>query len=32
MRAPHHEAADARIVSRSMIDADVHFVPLWTDH
>jgi DNA-binding transcriptional LysR family regulator len=27
-----NEAADARIVSRSMIDADEHFVPLWTDH
>jgi DNA-binding transcriptional LysR family regulator len=26
------EAADARIVSKSMIDADEHFVPLWTDH
>ena len=26
-----HEAADARIVSRSMIDADEHFIPLWTD-
>jgi DNA-binding transcriptional LysR family regulator len=25
-------AADARIVSRSMIDSDEHFVPLWTDH
>jgi hypothetical protein len=23
-----NEAADARIVSRSMIDADEHFVPL----
>jgi DNA-binding transcriptional LysR family regulator len=27
-----NEAADARIVSKSMIDADEHFVPLWTDH
>jgi DNA-binding transcriptional LysR family regulator len=27
-----NEAADARIVSRSMIDADEHFVPLWVDH
>jgi DNA-binding transcriptional LysR family regulator len=27
-----NEAADARIVSRSMIDAEEHFVPLWTDH
>jgi DNA-binding transcriptional LysR family regulator len=27
-----NEAADARIVSRSMIGADEHFVPLWTDH
>jgi DNA-binding transcriptional LysR family regulator len=27
-----NEAADARIVSSSMIDADEHFVPLWTDH
>ena len=27
-----NEAADARIVSRSMIDLDEHFVPLWTDH
>ena len=26
-----HEAADARIVSRSMIDADEHFIPLWID-
>jgi len=26
-----HEAADARIISRSMIDADEHFMPLWTD-
>jgi DNA-binding transcriptional LysR family regulator len=26
-----HEAADARIISRSMIDADEHFIPLWTD-
>jgi DNA-binding transcriptional LysR family regulator len=26
------EAADARIVSRIMIDADEHFVPMWTDH
>jgi DNA-binding transcriptional LysR family regulator len=25
------EAADARIVSRTMLDADEHFVPLWTD-
>jgi DNA-binding transcriptional LysR family regulator len=27
-----NEAADARIVSRSMIDPDEHFVPIWTDH
>jgi DNA-binding transcriptional LysR family regulator len=27
-----HEAADARIVSRNMADADEHFVPMWTDH
>jgi DNA-binding transcriptional LysR family regulator len=27
-----NEAADARIVSRSMIDADEHFIPLWIDH
>ena len=27
-----HEAADARIVSRSMVEADEHFVPMWTDH
>jgi DNA-binding transcriptional LysR family regulator len=27
-----NEAADARIVSRSMIDPDELFVPLWTDH
>jgi DNA-binding transcriptional LysR family regulator len=27
-----NEAADARIVSRSMVDADEHFVPLWTDY
>lgn len=26
------EPADARIISRSMIDADEHFLPLWTDH
>jgi DNA-binding transcriptional LysR family regulator len=26
-----HEAADARIISKSMIDADEHFIPLWTD-
>src|SRR5881628_49100 len=26
------EAADARIVSKSMIDTDEHFVHLWTDH
>jgi DNA-binding transcriptional LysR family regulator len=26
-----HEAADARIISRSMIDTDEHFIPLWTD-
>jgi DNA-binding transcriptional LysR family regulator len=26
------DAADARIISKSMIDADEHFVPLWTDH
>jgi DNA-binding transcriptional LysR family regulator len=26
------EAADARLVSRSMIDADEHFIPLWVDH
>jgi len=26
-----NEAADARIISRSMIDADEHFVPLWVD-
>ena len=25
------EAADARIISKSMIDADEHFIPLWTD-
>jgi len=27
-----NDAADARIVSGSMIEADEHFVPLWTDH
>jgi DNA-binding transcriptional LysR family regulator len=27
-----NEAADARIVSRSMIDAEEHFIPLWIDH
>lgn len=26
-----HEAADARIISKSMIDADEHFIPFWTD-
>ncbi len=26
-----HEAADARIISRSMIDADEHFIPLWVE-
>jgi DNA-binding transcriptional LysR family regulator len=26
-----NEAADARIISKSMIRADEHFVPLWTD-
>jgi DNA-binding transcriptional LysR family regulator len=26
-----NEAADARIVSRSMINADEHFIPLWAD-
>ena len=26
-----NEAADARIISRSLIDADEHFIPLWTD-
>ena len=26
-----NEAADARIVSSTMIDADEHFIPLWTD-
>jgi len=26
-----NEAADARIISKSMIDADEHFVPLWVD-
>jgi DNA-binding transcriptional LysR family regulator len=26
------QPADARIVSRSMIRADEHFLPLWTDH
>jgi len=26
-----HEAADARIISKSLIDADEHFIPLWTD-
>src|SRR5438128_2405748 len=26
------QPADARIISRSMIRADEHFVPLWTDH
>jgi DNA-binding transcriptional LysR family regulator len=25
------DAADARIISRSMIDADEHFIPLWTE-
>jgi DNA-binding transcriptional LysR family regulator len=25
------EAADARIVARSMVDATEHFIPLWTD-
>ncbi len=25
------EAADARIVAKSMVDANEHFVPLWTD-
>jgi DNA-binding transcriptional LysR family regulator len=27
-----NEAADARIISRSLIDPDELFVPLWTDH
>jgi len=27
-----NEAADARVVARSMIGADEHFIPLWTDH
>jgi hypothetical protein len=27
-----NEAADTRIVSRSMIDAEEHFIPLWIDH
>jgi DNA-binding transcriptional LysR family regulator len=27
-----NDAADARIVSRSMIEADEHFIPLWVDH
>src|SRR6266852_1276814 len=26
-----NEAADARIVSRGVVDADEHFIPLWTD-
>ncbi len=26
-----NEAADARIVSRGLVDADEHFIPLWTD-
>ena len=26
-----NEAADARIISKSMINVDEHFVPLWTD-
>jgi DNA-binding transcriptional LysR family regulator len=26
-----NEPADARIVARSMVDADEHFIPLWTD-
>ena len=26
-----NESADARIISRSMIKADEHFIPLWTD-
>jgi DNA-binding transcriptional LysR family regulator len=26
-----NEAADARIISRSLIKADEHFIPLWTD-
>jgi len=26
-----HEAADARIISKSLTDADEHFIPLWTD-
>jgi DNA-binding transcriptional LysR family regulator len=26
-----NEAADARIVAKSMVDANEHFVPLWTD-
>jgi DNA-binding transcriptional LysR family regulator len=26
-----NEAADARIISKSMIDADEHFIPLWVD-
>lgn len=26
-----HEAADARIISKSMVNADEHFVPLWID-
>jgi len=26
-----HEAADARIISKSMINADEHFIPLWVD-
>src|SRR5580700_7775619 len=27
-----NEAADARVVSRSMIKVDEHFIPLWVDH
>jgi DNA-binding transcriptional LysR family regulator len=26
-----NDAADARIISRSLIDADEHFIPLWVD-
>ena len=27
-----NDAADARVVARSMINADEHFIPLWVDH
>jgi DNA-binding transcriptional LysR family regulator len=27
-----HETADARIISKNIIDADEHFVPLWVEH